>query len=298
MAILLLGQNGQVARAVQARAARLGKSLIVAGHEAVELEAPDLARPMLEKLIRGADAIINATAYTAVDKAEEEPDRAFRLNTEAPGLIASLAQERGIPFVHISTDYVFDGSGSSPYRPEDPTNPLGVYGRTKRDGENAVREAGGTHAILRTSWVFSEHGSNFVKTMLRLGAERSVLKVVDDQVGGPTPAAEIAGAVLHIAAHLMHDQDAVGTYHFAGSPDVSWAAFAREIMDRASLDCEIEAIPSSDYATPAPRPLNSRLDCTSCHETFGIARPDWRKGLGEVLAALHSLPGQRVPNPA
>ena len=294
MAILLLGQDGQVARCVQARAARLGESLVVAGREAVDLERPDIARPMLEKLSRDARAIINAAAYTAVDKAEEEPDRARALNAEAPAMIAALAAERGIPFVHVSTDYVFDGSGDAPHLPDDPTCPLGVYGRTKRDGEDAVRSVGGVHVILRTSWVFSEHGSNFVRTMLRLGAERDHLRVVDDQVGGPTAAADIAAALLHIASHLVQEPSASGTYHFAGSPDVSWAAFARDIMARAGLPCAIEPIPSSDYPTPAPRPLNSRLDCTSCHETFGIARPDWRAGLGEVLASLRAIPGQRA----
>lgn len=292
MAILLLGQNGQVARCVQARAARLGSSLIVAGREAVDLERPDLARPILEKLSHGASAIINATAYTAVDMAESEPERAHALNAAAPGMIAGLAADRGIPFVHVSTDYVFAGSGDAPHRPDDPTGPLGVYGRTKRDGEVAVRAAGGVHVILRTSWVFSEHGSNFVRTMLRLGAERETLRVVDDQVGGPTAAADIARALLHVAAHLIREPDASGTYHYAGAPDVSWAAFAREIMAQSALTCEIEPIATADYPTAAPRPLNSRLDCTSCHETFGIARPDWRVALGEVLAGLRALPGQ------
>lgn len=294
MAILLLGQNGQVARCVQARAARLGSSLIVAGREAVDLARPDLARPILEKLSHDATAIINATAYTAVDKAEEEPDRARAVNTDAPAMIAALAADRGIPFVHVSTDYVFDGSGDVPHRPDDPTNPLGIYGRTKRDGEDAVREVGGTYVILRTSWVFSEHGSNFVRTMLRLGSERDKLRVVDDQVGGPTAAADIASALLHIASHLIREPLASGTYHLSGAPDVSWAAFAREIMAKSGLPCEIEPITTSEYPTPAPRPLNSRLDCTTSHETFGIARPDWRTGLGEVLAGLRALPGQGV----
>lgn len=293
MAILLLGQDGQLARAVQSRAVRSGKSLIVAGREAVDLDRPDLARPILERMMPGADAIINAAAHTAVDRAEEEPDKARRLNTEAPGMIAELAAAKGIPLVHISTDYVFDGTGTAPHRPDDPTNPLGVYGRTKRDGEIAVRQADGPHAILRTSWVFSEHGTNFVRTMLGLGAERDTLKVVDDQIGGPTPAADLAGAVLHIASHLTRDPDVTGTFHYSGAPDVSWADFAREIMALAGLDCTILSIPSALYPTPAPRPCNSRLDCTSCHETFGIARPDWRSGLGEVLAALLALPGQR-----
>lgn len=292
MAILLLGQNGQLARALQRQAARTGVSLIVLGREAANLEQPELARPMLEKLSRGARAIINASAYTAVDKAEEEPERAHAINAEAPGMLARLAADARIPFLHVSTDYVFDGTSNRPYRPGDPTNPLGVYGRTKCAGERAVRAADGVHLILRTSWVFSEHGSNFVKTMLRLGAERDRLRVVDDQVGGPTAATDIARALLHMTEHLIREPEVSGTYHCAGGPDVSWAGFAREIMARAALNCEIEPIPSAEYPTAAPRPRNSRLDCAACHDAFGIARPDWRPALDEVLAELGALPGQ------
>jgi dTDP-4-dehydrorhamnose reductase len=188
--------------------------------------------------------------------------------------------------VHLSTDYVFDGSGSHARTPDAPTAPQGAYGRSKLLGEIGVRAAGGPHAILRTSWVFSAHGSNFVKTMLRLGAERDELRVVDDQIGGPTPAADIARACLTVAEALRGDPGLSGTYHLAGSPPVSWADFARAIMQGAGLSCRIVDIPTRDYPTPARRPLNSRLDGTSLKEAFGIDPPDWRAGLAAVLDEL------------
>ena len=191
-----------------------------------------------------------------------------------------------MPFVHISTDYVFDGSGERPWQPDDATGPLGAYGRTKLAGENAVRAAGGTYAILRTSWVFSAHGANFVKTMLRLGAERDRLTIVGDQVGGPTPAADIAAACLTIAKALQADPGLSGTCHFSGAPDVSWADFARAIFADAGLSPEVVDIPTSAYPTPAKRPGNSRMDCSATMAAFGIDRPDWHAGLRAVLSEL------------
>lgn len=207
-----------------------------------------------------ADVIINATAYTAVDKAETDEDTARLVNGTTPGLIAEAAAKRGIPFVHVSTDYVFDGSGDAPFAPDHPTGLLGAYGRTKLADEEAIRAAGGTHAILRTSWVVSSHGNNFVKTMLRLGVERDRLTIVADQVGAPTPAAALADACLAAAEGLLADAGKTGTYHVSGGPDVSWADFAREIFAQAGLSPEVVDIPSSDYPTPARRPLNSRMD--------------------------------------
>lgn len=292
MAVILIGQNGQVAREVQKQAALCGVSLIVLGREALDLEKTELARRTLRKLAAGAEAIVNTSAYTAVDRAEKEPDRAQVLNTVAPGMIAEVGVAAQVPVIHLSTDYVFDGAGTAPHRPEDTTRPLGVYGRTKRDGEMAIRACDGQHVILRTSWVFSEHGSNFVKTMLRLGAQRDRLPVVDDQVGGPTAAADIAEALFAILPVVTGDKTVRGTFHLSGSPEVSWAEFAREIMDRASLRCRIEPIASADYPTAAQRPLNSRLDCRSTERVFGVGRPDWHESLGEVLAGLGALPGQ------
>lgn len=210
----------------------------------------------------------------------------MRVNAAAPGAIARAAASRGVPLVHISTDYVFDGSGVAPFAPDHPTGPLGAYGRSKLAGEVAVRAAGGVHGILRTSWVVSAHGSNFVRTMLRLGAERDRLNVVEDQIGGPTPAAAIADLCLRMAARLGVDPDLTGTWHLSGGPDTSWAGFAREIFARAGLDCAVDGIASADWPTPAARPLNSRLDNAATVRAFGLPRPDWREGLDDILATL------------
>ena len=193
--------------------------------------------------------------------------------------------ERAIPFVQLSSDYVFDGSGDMPWTPASATAPLSAYGRSKLGGETAVRAAGGRHAILRTSWVFSAHGRNFVRTMLRLGRERDRLDVVADQIGGPTPAAAVAAASLSIVRRLAVDPSAGGIHHFAGTPDVSWADFARAIIARAGLACRIADIASADYPTAAPRPANSRLDCRDLAR-LGLKRPDWRPALDDVLAEL------------
>ncbi len=200
--------------------------------------------------------------------------------------MAKACAELDIPFVHISTDYVFDGSGEKAWRPDQPTNPKNAYGLTKLIGEEAVREAGGRYAILRTSWVFSSHGSNFVKSMLRLSEDREQLNIVADQVGGPTPASDIAQACLNLVEQLANDASKEGTYHFSGAPDVSWQEFAETIFAQAGRDVTVKGIPTSEYPTPATRPLNSRLDCRSLEQTFGIARPDWRRGLEQVLNEL------------
>lgn len=284
MSLLVFGKTGQVAREL----ARLAPDARHVGRDEVDLARPSELVAFL-KTAR-ARAIINAAAYTAVDRAEEEVDLAHTVNAEAPGAMAAAAAEKGIPLVHISTDYVFDGSGDVPWSPDDPTGPLGAYGRSKLAGERAVRAAGGAYAILRTSWVVSAHGANFVKTMLRLGAERERLTVVADQIGGPTPARDIAAACLAIAGALEEDPGKSGTYHFAGAPDVSWADFAREIFAQSGLACAVEDIPSSAYPTPAARPQNSRLNCASLEAAFGITRPDWRAGLADILKDLKEGP--------
>lgn len=282
MRLLLIGRTGQVATEIIARVPDRF-SVTSLGREAADLSDPEAcARAVMDADV---DAVINAAAWTAVDRAETEEDAATVVNAHAPSAMAQAAAARGLPFVHISTDYVFDGTGEHSWQPDDPTGPISAYGRSKLAGEVGVRAAGGPHAILRTSWVFSAHGSNFVKTMLRLGREREVLRVVGDQVGGPTSAASIADACLTIAEGLRGGT-ASGTHHFAGTPAVSWADFATAIMDEAGLTCRVEAIPSADYPTPARRPTNSRLDGASLEAAFGIARPDWRHGLREVLADL------------
>ncbi|WP_127902090.1 dTDP-4-dehydrorhamnose reductase [Solirhodobacter olei] len=280
MRLLVFGRTGQVAREL-ARRAPAARFL---GREAADLADPAACAAAIAKA--APEAVINAAAWTAVDKAEAEDAAAQVVNGEAPGAMARACAGLGIPFLHVSTDYVFDGSGDRPWQPDDPTGPLGAYGRTKLAGEDAVRAASGPHAILRTSWVFSAHGANFVKTMLRLAETREALNVVGDQVGGPTPAGDIAAALLAMAAQLAADPGKSGTYHFAGAPDVSWADFAREIFAQAHRPVAVTDIPTAAYPTPAKRPANSRLDCTTLATTFGLPRPDWRAGLAEVLADL------------
>lgn len=256
------------------------------GREAADLCDPvQCAEAVLEHHI---DVVINAAAWTAVDRAEVEEPAATVVNGEAPAAMAQACAVKNIPFLHVSTDYVFDGSGDTPFKPDHQTAPLGAYGRSKLAGETGIRQSGADHLILRTSWVVSAHGSNFVKTMLRLGAERDSLRVVADQIGGPTPAADIANAIL-IAAGKMTRGMIGGTYHFAGSPNLSWADFARVIMDRAGLGCRIENITTPDYPTPAQRPTNSRLDCSTFTRDFGVSQPDWRTGLEAILTDLGAL---------
>ena len=277
--ILVFGKSGQVATELQ----RLQPDALCLGRAQADLSDPEACASAIR--VHAPRAVINAAAYTGVDRAEEEESLATTINGDAPAAMAQACASLGVPFVHISTDYVFDGAGEVPFAPDHPIAPLGAYGRSKHKGEQGVRAAGGTHAILRTSWVFSAHGNNFVKTMLRLGTERDSLNVVADQIGGPTPARAIAQACLTIAQHLQTAPEASGTYHFSGAPDTSWAGFARAIMDEAGLNCEIADIPTSAYPTPARRPLNSRMDCSSL-SVFGLDRPSWRTGLEDVLRDL------------
>ncbi len=278
MKILVFGRTGQVATHLSGLA-----ETTCLGREAADLTDPAACAALIAET--GADAIINAAAYTAVDRAEDEPDLARAVNATAPGAMARAAAARGIPFLHVSTDYVFDGSGETPRSPDAATAPLNVYGRTKLAGEAAVRAAGGPHAILRTSWVFSAHGGNFVKTMLRLSETRDTLGIVDDQIGGPTPAGDIAGALVTIARGMVEGQSG-GTYHYAGAPATSWAGFAREIFALAGREVTVNGIPTADYPTPAARPLNSRLDCSALTRDFGIPPADWKAALKDIVADL------------
>ncbi len=284
MKIALFGKTGQVAREVQRRCPE-GVTLEVIGRDRADFSKPDQVLELARALV--ADAVINAVAYTAVDKAEEESALAETVNGTSVAALGSACAEKSIPLVHISTDYVFPGDGDTPWKPNDATGPLGAYGTSKLLGEEALLESGVRHVTLRTSWVFSAHGNNFVKTMLRLGADRDALTIVADQIGGPTPAADIADACLNIAQSLAAGAEG-GTHHFSGAPDVSWADFTREIFAQSGLSCAVTDIPTSDYPTPAKRPLNSRMDCTALEGAFGIPRPDWQKGLAEVLAELNA----------
>lgn len=274
MTILVFGRSGQVASALAERGARC------LDRGGADLAVPGACRAAIRAA--GPRAVVNAAAWTDVDGAEAGEAAAMRVNGAAPGEMAETCREMGLPFVHLSTDYVFDGSGTRPWRPGDRPAPLGAYGRSKLAGERAVAAAGGAHVVLRTSWVFSGTGRNFVAAMLRLGAERGRLSVVADQVGGPTPAGAIADACLAVAEGLRRGAPA-GTHHFAGAPDVSWAGFARAIFEMAGLDCAVDDIAAADWPAPAPRPANSRLDCGSLERVFGIGRPDWRAALEEIL---------------
>jgi len=279
MRVLVFGRTGQVARELQ----RYEGVTALGRDEADFNDVETCAKRVHEASV---DVVINATAYTAVDNAETDADQAYRVNADTVGAIARATAERGLPFLHISTDYVFDGAGERPWREVDATAPLGVYGASKLHGEELVRAARGCHAILRTSWVVSAHGKNFVKTMLRLGAEREVLTVVADQIGAPTCAGDIAQTLMAMARQLSNDPGKSGLYHYSGTPNVSWANFAREIFHQAGIDCKVEDIPSSAYPTPAKRPVNSRLDCTEIDTVFGVKRPDWRVGLSKILSDL------------
>jgi dTDP-4-dehydrorhamnose reductase len=282
MKVLVFGETGQVATALRKRAGDI--DLVTLGRDQADLGMPDMLRAAIDAT--DANVIINAAAYTSVDKAETDRDQAEQVNHFAVGTMARAAAKRGLPFLHISTDYVFPGDGDKPWAPDAATGPLGVYGATKLRGEQAIIFADGPHAILRTSWVFSAHGNNFVKTMLRLGADRLSLNIVDDQIGGPTAADDIADALLVMARAYATGDQASGVYHFAGAPDCSWARFAREIFTQSGLNVTVTGIPTTDYPTPAKRPLNSRLDCATLEADFGIKRPDWQRSLDHVIGEL------------
>ena len=279
MSLLIFGKTGQVAQAL----GQLAPDSVFLDRAQADLSDPAACAAAIRSL--RPRAVINAAAWTAVDRAEDEEAVATVINGAAPAAMARECAALTIPFVQVSTDYVFDGHGAMPFHPDDPVAPLNAYGRSKLAGEVGVRNSGAVHAILRTSWVFSAQGQNFVRTMLRLGRERDELRVVADQIGGPTPARAIARACLTLAEALQRDPGLSGTYHFSGAPDVSWADFAREIMAQAGLACRITGIATADYPTPARRPANSRLACPNLVRV-GLERPDWRDALTDVLREL------------
>ncbi len=283
MTILVFGRTGQVATEL----ARLDSTLTCLGRDQADLSDPPACAAAIEAA--RPQAVINAAAWTAVDDAETHEAQAHVINAEAPAAMAQACNTLDIPLVQISTDYVFAGTGTRAWREIDPVSPQNAYGRTKLAGEEAVRRSGAQHVILRTSWVFSAHGANFVKTMLRLSETRDALNVVADQVGGPTPAHDIAATCLTLAQRLA-DGARGGTYHYAGTPAVGWAEFARAIFAEAGRGVTVTDIPSTAYPTPAQRPLNSRLDCAQLETDFGIKPADWRAGLRAVLDELGAAP--------
>lgn len=284
--ILIIGQHGQVSRALQSRLSGMGE-LLVRGSDQLDLAQPDSLPTSIEALRPGL--IINAAAHTAVDQAESEPERAFAINATAPGILAQIAVGLGIPLIHYSTDYVFDGLKPAPYTEDDTPNPLSVYGRSKLAGENAICQAGGPHLILRISWVYSTEGRNFLLTMQRLLQEKPQLRVVADQIGAPTWAGTIADSTAQLIERWQAGRPgAWGTYHLTAQGETSWFGFAQTIgenlLERHKPCALLEPIASSAYPTPAPRPLNSRLDCTRLLREWGVSQPDWRSALQRCLA--------------
>ncbi|MBD9442138.1 dTDP-4-dehydrorhamnose reductase [Pseudomonas sp. PDM04] len=286
MRILISGQHGQVSTELQHHLKTLGE-LVVPGRGQFDLTDPQQLRQQVQRV--RPDLIINAAAYTAVDQAETEPQVAFAINAVAPGILAEEAAALGIPLIHYSTDYVFDGSKSSPYTEDDAPNPLGVYGQSKLAGEQAISAVQGQHLILRTSWVYSAHGRNFLLTMQRLLQEKPELRVVADQIGAPTWAGTIARSTLALIERWQAGQTgAWGTYHLTAQGETSWFGFAQAIGEALRAQgkpcANLIPIPSSDYPTPATRPLNSRLDGRRLQREWGVSQPDWQTALHECLA--------------
>ena len=285
MRVLVCGHNGQVAQALKTQLAGLGEVHLL-GRDQLDLAQPEALREPLRQL--APELIINAAAYTAVDQAESEPDTAFAINAQAPGVLAEEALRLGAPLIHYSTDYVFDGEKATPYTEQDVPNPLGVYGRSKLAGEQAIAAVGGEHLILRTSWVYSLHGRNFLLTMQRLLQEKPQLRVVDDQIGAPTWATTIAHSTrLLIERWQAGGAGAWGTYHLTAQGQTSWFGFAQAIGEQLKargLPCaELLPIPSSEYPTPARRPANSRLDCSRLAREWDVTLPHWQQALIDCL---------------
>ena len=291
MRLLVTGKTGQVVTALMERGIPQGFDMVAIGRPEFDLAGPRSGLAAIETA--RPDVIVSAAAYTAVDKAESDEQAAQAINAFGPGAVAGIAAQLGVPIIHLSTDYVFDGQKSTPYVESDQTNPIGVYGRTKLAGEQAVATATSDHVILRTAWVYSPFGSNFLKTMLRLGAERPELRVVGDQIGNPTSALDIADAVLTVACNLSNranDQELRGIFHMTGTGEATWAEFAEEIL-RASArlggpTASIARIRTCDYPTPAKRPANSRLLCEKLDRLHGIKLPDWQSSTHATLVRL------------
>jgi dTDP-4-dehydrorhamnose reductase len=298
MKILLLGGNGQVGTELRRSVAPLGRMVvatragIIEGEacESADLDQPESLASLVERV--APDVVVNAAAWTAVDRAEDEAEAAYRANAEAPRVLAGACAARDALLVHYSTDYVFNGRGSRPYREEDPTAPLGVYGASKRAGEQAIEASGCRHLIFRTAWVYASHGQNFLRTMLRVGAERDELRVVADQIGTPTPAALIADVTAQV---LNQPHGASGIWHLTANGETSWHGFAEAIFDGAvqrgllRRAPRVQPITTSEYPTRAQRPGYSRLDTRRLQQDFGVELPDWRSGLDRVLGEMSSL---------
>jgi len=288
--ILLIGATGQIGHALRGPLSALG-AVVAPDRDALDLAAPGTIRDAVREA--APDVIVNAAAYTAVDRAEEEPERAAALNARAPGVLAEAAAEAGAWLVHYSTDYVFDGTARAPYVETDRPHPINTYGRTKLEGEQAVEAVGGRHLILRTSWVYSARRANFLRSMLRLADEHDTLTVVDDQTGTPTWAGWIAEATAAVLGHVLDNGGPGGRYHLAASGQTSWYGFATAIFAQFGReDVTVEPIPTEEYPTPAARPAYTVLDSGTARTTFGLDIPTW----SEQLAALrHQMDAETVP---
>lgn len=291
MKILLFGKDGQVGWELQRSLAPLSE-LVALGSEDADFEDADSLRDCVRR--HHPDVIVNAAAYTAVDQAEREPERARRINAEAPGVLAQEAFRTGAWLVHYSTDYVFDGSGDRPWRETDPAVPLGVYGATKLAGDDSIRQSGCKHLIFRTSWVYGARGNNFARTMLRLAQQRDALAVVDDQIGAPTGADLIADVSAHVLRAARQHPELSGLYHLAAAGETSWHGYAQFVLGLAQARGvtlrvapeQVRAIPSAEYPTPAARPKNSRLDTTKLRQTFDLNLPLWQTGVERMLTEI------------
>lgn len=287
--LVVVGRTGQLAVELARACAARGIETRFLGRDEADLSRPYDAARAIEAT--RPDWVINAAAYTAVDKAESEPDLAMVVNGEAPGAMASACARLGVPFLHVSTDYVFSGEGNRAWREGDLVAPLSAYGLSKAAGEKAVRDSGADALVIRTSWVFSAHGSNFVKTMLRVGSERAEVSVVDDQYGRPTSAADLALAVLDCGTLLRADRTLAGSTHFANDGATTWKAFAVAVLDEGRamgfpIQAKVTGIPTSAYPTPATRPAWSVLDTSGLEERFGLRPRPWRSALRECVREL------------
>lgn len=295
MKLLLLGKGGQVGWELQRSLAPLGE-LVALDFDSTDFHA-DFSRPeQLADTVRQVrpDVIVNAAAHTAVDKAESEPEFARKLNATSPGVVAQAAQEIGALMVHYSTDYVFDGSGTAPWKETDATGPLSVYGHTKLEGEQLVARHCAKHLIFRTSWVYAARGGNFAKTMLRLARERDKLTVIDDQFGAPTGAELLADITAHAIRATLQDPSKAGLYHAIAGGETTWYGYARyvlELAQQAGVELkagpqQVEAVPTSAFPTPATRPHNSRLDTSKLQAAFGLVLPPWQNGVARMLREI------------
>ncbi len=289
MRLAVTGKNGQVVSALQALASD-ELEIVALGRPELDLAQPETVLKALRNV--KPDVVVSAAAYTAVDKAESDQDVAFAVNRDGARAVAQAASDIGIPVIHLSTDYVFDGTKTTAYVENDPTGPTSVYGRSKLEGERAVSEATDNYVVLRTAWVYSEYGNNFVKTMLRLSENRDEINVVADQFGCPTSANDIATAVVTIARKLVEDSSAPlrGVFHLSGAGETNWANFAKQIFalsaENGGKSIVVNDITTAQYPTPARRPANSRLDCSKLEEVYGIKLPSWQTSTRAVVTAL------------